>query len=61
MSIDVSIKRMLQITISLSLLALIVLVWVSNAQQSSIYESVLNEEKQVNTIFALKDTRYDVV
>lgn len=61
MVIDVSIKRMLQITITLSLLALIVLVWVSNSQQYFIHESVLNEEKQVNTIFALKDTRYYVV
>ncbi|WP_076538696.1 methyl-accepting chemotaxis protein [Shewanella sp. UCD-KL21] len=61
MSFDVSIKRMLQITISLALLALISLVLVSNTQQSFIYDSVLNEEKQVNTIFALKDTRFDVV
>ncbi|MEZ9142181.1 MULTISPECIES: methyl-accepting chemotaxis protein [unclassified Shewanella] len=61
MSIDVSIKRMLQVTITLSLLALIILAWVSNSQQSFIHESILNEEKQVNTVFALKDTRYYVV
>ncbi|WP_144210679.1 methyl-accepting chemotaxis protein [Shewanella donghaensis] len=61
MSIDVSIKRMLQITMTLSLSALIILVWVSHLQQSYIHERVLNEGKQVKTIFALKDTRYFVV
>jgi methyl-accepting chemotaxis protein len=58
---DLSIKKMLQITITLSLLALVILISVSNIQQSHIYEGVKNEEAQVNAIFALKDTRYFVV
>ncbi|MBO1895351.1 methyl-accepting chemotaxis protein [Shewanella sp. BF02_Schw] len=61
MNIKFSIKRMLQITIMLTLTALTLLAWVMSVQQSRIHVNVKHEEQQVNAIFALKDTRYFVV
>lgn len=58
---DLSIKRMLQMTIVLALFALIILSWIGSSLQSRIHQGVLNEEAQVGAIFALKDTRYFVV
>ncbi|MDD8057846.1 MULTISPECIES: methyl-accepting chemotaxis protein [Shewanella] len=61
MMLDLSIKRMLQITSALALSAMIILSWVGNTQQSRIHKRVVNEEAQVGAILALKDTRYYVV
>ncbi|AZG73123.1 methyl-accepting chemotaxis protein [Shewanella livingstonensis] len=61
MNMKFSIKRMLQITMMLTLTSLILLSWVMSVQQSRIHVNVEKEELQVNAIFALKDTRYYVV
>ncbi|MGX9460046.1 methyl-accepting chemotaxis protein [Shewanella sp. A14] len=61
MNITFSIKRMLQITILLTLSALALLSWVMSIQQDRIHLDVEREEQQVHAIFALKDTRYYVV
>ncbi|QDE31108.1 MULTISPECIES: methyl-accepting chemotaxis protein [Shewanella] len=61
MNIKFSIKRMLQITIVLTLTSLMVLALIMSVQQERIHVNIEKEELQVHAIFALKDTRYYVV
>ncbi|SDI38793.1 methyl-accepting chemotaxis protein [Ferrimonas sediminum] len=61
MNIKISIKGMLQLTITLSLLAMFVLFWSTENQLEQTRQSVADEERLVNAVFALKDSRYYVV
>ncbi|WP_051215763.1 methyl-accepting chemotaxis protein [Ferrimonas futtsuensis] len=61
MNLHISIKGMLQLTIALTLLALAVLFWSTHNQLTQTRSGIANEERLVNAVFALKDSRYYVV
>ncbi|TKB51171.1 methyl-accepting chemotaxis protein [Ferrimonas sediminicola] len=61
MNIRISIKDMLQLTIALTLVALIVLFWSAQNQLAQARKSISNEERLVHAVFALKDSRFSVV
>ncbi|MEH6470734.1 MAG: methyl-accepting chemotaxis protein [Halopseudomonas sp.] len=61
MIIRLSIKRMLQLTICLTILGLVTLLLATNKQLSHTRMGIEKEEQQVAAILALKDSRYYVV
>ncbi|MEH6648930.1 MAG: methyl-accepting chemotaxis protein [Motiliproteus sp.] len=61
MNVHLSIQRMIQLTIALTITALMLLLWVTHNQLSQTRAGISKEEQQVNAIFALKDSRYYVV